>query len=340
MAGLGGGSWACARPGAVRRLDVRCMAKKKSKRKQERKADRKAAAKPATKKAPASEEEGDAARPAGPKPYAAIDVLMHSLTLVDSYTKATGRALPGCAGLPITEAGRALFEGPFVLLSHTADPEPVFNYGSAAGLELFGLSFEELCKTPSKASAAEDEQPERAELLAEAKKKGCIDNYSGVRQTAAGRRFRIHDATVWTITAPQGNGGGWDEDDDQDEGDDQEAVVDGEEPPEPEESAEAVVGQAALFSEIEWLDDVPEEGAFWVVAEGGTWEPKSSGPAVSTEALEAAAAAVAEQGAKVRALKEDDGLANDDPQVAEAVAKLLALKGELAELEEAANAAA
>lgn len=57
----------------------------------------------------------------------------------------------------------------------------------------------------TKSAQAEDGiQSERRELLDKAAATGIVRDYSGVRQTSAGRRFEMHGATVWTITDSEG----------------------------------------------------------------------------------------------------------------------------------------
>ena len=46
---------------------------------------------------------------------------------------------------------------------------------------------------------------ERARLLAQVAAKGYIDDYSGVRISRKGRRFRIERATVWNLTDENGS---------------------------------------------------------------------------------------------------------------------------------------
>ena len=45
---------------------------------------------------------------------------------------------------------------------------------------------------------------ERERLLARAEAHGFVDDYSGVRITADGRRFRIHDCILWNVLDDNG----------------------------------------------------------------------------------------------------------------------------------------
>jgi hypothetical protein len=41
-------------------------------------------------------------------------------------------------------------------------------------------------------------------LLERVTRDGYIDDYTGIRVTSSGRRFRIHQATVWNLLTPDG----------------------------------------------------------------------------------------------------------------------------------------
>ncbi len=110
----------------------------------------------------------------------------------------TGRdLLPGLFN-PLGLA-RNIFEAPFVLVSHGTETDPVLNYGNAAALTLWEMSWEELTRTPSRLTAEAPNREERARLLAAVTTRGFIDDYSGVRISKTGRRFTISRATVWNL---------------------------------------------------------------------------------------------------------------------------------------------
>jgi hypothetical protein len=98
-----------------------------------------------------------------------------------------------------------LAAGPFVLVSHGTEEDPVLNYGNAAALKLWEMSWEELTRTPSRLTAEAPNREERARLLAAVTKNGFIDDYSGIRISQTGRRFRIAQATVWNLLDEKGN---------------------------------------------------------------------------------------------------------------------------------------
>jgi hypothetical protein len=97
-----------------------------------------------------------------------------------------------------------LYYAPFVLLSHNTAADPVFNYASAQGLELFELSWQELITLPSRASAETTNQAARDKIMAQVTKQGFISDYQGVRVSKTGRRFMISNAIIWNLTDSAG----------------------------------------------------------------------------------------------------------------------------------------
>ncbi|MDH5597255.1 MAG: MEKHLA domain-containing protein [Candidatus Peregrinibacteria bacterium] len=107
---------------------------------------------------------------------------------------------------PVGLAEKA-FEMRRVLVSHGTESDPILNYGNYEALKLWQLSWEELTKMPSRKTAEPDQREERARFLAEVEKKGFVDDYSGVRISSRGDRFRIKNALVWRLedeTGPKG----------------------------------------------------------------------------------------------------------------------------------------
>jgi hypothetical protein len=101
-----------------------------------------------------------------------------------------------------------VFAAPFVLVSHGTEADPVLNYGNAAALALWEMTWEELTRTPSRLTAEAPNRAERARLLAAVTRAGFIDDYSGIRISKNGRRFRIAQATVWNLLDKQGRHAG------------------------------------------------------------------------------------------------------------------------------------
>ncbi len=134
-------------------------------------------------------------------------VIAHSVCLSRSLKQWTGRELLPGISTPL-ELSRKLFEAPFVLVSHGTEADPVLNYGNRSALDLWEMSWDELTQTPSRFTAEAPNREERARLLAEVTQQGFIDNYSGVRISKSGRRFRIARATVWNLISENGQPSG------------------------------------------------------------------------------------------------------------------------------------
>jgi hypothetical protein len=130
-------------------------------------------------------------------PWQQEAIINHSQHLMYSFKHWTGHSLLDVSGTP-KEIAQALFEAPFVLVSHGTESDPIFNYGNRKALELWELSWSEFTKMPSRQSAEEVVQEERDRLLAEAATKG-FSNFSGVRITSTGKRFQIKDGILWNL---------------------------------------------------------------------------------------------------------------------------------------------
>jgi MEKHLA domain len=122
--------------------------------------------------------------------------------VADSYRHLLGRNLIDAA--TPEQLSQALFDAPFVLVSHGTQPDPIFNYGNQTALQLWSLSWEEFIQTPSAASAEPVAREERSIMLQQAKEQGYIENYAGVRISSQGKRFLIKQATLWNLTDESG----------------------------------------------------------------------------------------------------------------------------------------
>ena len=154
-----------------------------------------------------------------PYPGTANDFLSaHAALLRESYHRLTGGDLVA-PGLTPEQASQQLFEAPFALLSHSAAADPLMTYANRTGLKLFDIDWPALLVMPSRLTAEAPNRAEREHLLQRVAHAGFIDDYSGVRVSARGRRFLIRRATVWNLRGPKG----------------------------------AVVGQAAMFADWAYL---------------------------------------------------------------------------------------
>lgn len=122
----------------------------------------------------------------------------HIAVLLRSFTHWTGRPLLD-PGLGIADPARYLFHAPFAVVSHNADPDPLFSYGNLTALALFEMSWEEFTAMPSRLSAEPQTQAERQRLLATAARRGYVEDYQGVRIAKSGRRFLIQGVTLWNL---------------------------------------------------------------------------------------------------------------------------------------------
>ena len=128
----------------------------------------------------------------------------HGAELLRTYHRWTGRHLIEPCGDAHAEA-RMLFEAPFAVVSGGAEGDQILNYGNKTAMELWEMDWDTLTRTPSRLTAEPMHRDERAEFLRRVRERGFIDDYSGIRISSKGRRFRIGQATVWNVTDALGN---------------------------------------------------------------------------------------------------------------------------------------
>ena len=80
----------------------------------------------------------------------------------------------------------------------------MLNYGNAAALALWEMDWDTFTRTPSRLTAEPMHRDERARLLARTRDQGFVDDYSGIRISRSGRRFRIERAIVWNLVDAAG----------------------------------------------------------------------------------------------------------------------------------------
>lgn len=128
----------------------------------------------------------------------------HVARLRESYRRLTGRDLIAAAAGE-ADAPALLDAAPFGVVSHGSEADPVFNYANRRALDLFGMDWAAFTCMPSRLSAQADERAQRASLLARVAAAGFVDDYSGVRIAADGRRFLIEQTTIWNVCDERGS---------------------------------------------------------------------------------------------------------------------------------------
>lgn len=132
------------------------------------------------------------------------EIIAWTQNLLDSYEKLLSTALISRKD-DLEEQTKTLFFALFVVVSHGTQSDPIFNYGNQTTLNLWEMSWEKLVKTPSRQTVKDHiSEEERAKMLQQAKEKGYIDHYQGIRITSTGKLFKINNAIIWNITNPQG----------------------------------------------------------------------------------------------------------------------------------------
>lgn len=115
--------------------------------------------------------------------------------LAESFQRVVGRAL--CGGDPAL----GLWDLPHPLVSHGTEADPIFRYANRAALDLWQMGWDDFTRLPSRLSAQDDPaiQTDRSRYLSEAAARGWVADYTGIRVSAKGQRFRIADTILWTV---------------------------------------------------------------------------------------------------------------------------------------------
>lgn len=137
------------------------------------------------------------------QPWTDPAVIEWSQLLLNSFRRWTGRELLERAGDPSYQA-HALFLSPFVVVSHGAEEDPLLNYGNQMALDLWELPWDQFVQTPSRLTAEPINRAEREWMLEQAKVRGYLDTYRGVRITSTGHRFLVDNARIWNVVDAQG----------------------------------------------------------------------------------------------------------------------------------------
>jgi len=130
------------------------------------------------------------------------EVVSHTRDLLNSFAARVGREL--IERQDATTDAKALFEAPFVVVSHGTEADPVLNYGNRTALELWETDWATLTSMPSRLTAEPMHRDERARLLERTARDGYVDDYRGIRISSRGRRFLIEQAIVWNLADAAG----------------------------------------------------------------------------------------------------------------------------------------
>ena len=120
--------------------------------------------------------------------------------IAESFHRVTGRRLIAQG----SDAASALWAAPMVVLAHGTEADPVFFYGNRMALDLFEASAADLVRLPSRYSAEPMERDERARFLQLVAAQNFVTDYSGIRISQRGARFRSAQATVWNLIDTMG----------------------------------------------------------------------------------------------------------------------------------------
>lgn len=132
------------------------------------------------------------------QPWRDSTVVEWTQRLLDSHRYWTGRELIERQRDREFQA-RALFESPIVVVSHGTEADPILNYGNQTALDLWELNWQQLLTMPSRLTAEPVNRAEREWMLEQARTRGFIDTYRGVRISGTGRRFLVENALIWNV---------------------------------------------------------------------------------------------------------------------------------------------
>lgn len=127
------------------------------------------------------------------------EIISWSAILATTFQQLLGRELIVNVKTP-EQIAKALFQAPFVLVSHGNQTDPILNYGNQVALQLWSMEWEEFTRTPSRLTAEPINRKIRAQMLEQASLQGYIDDYQGIRISSTGKRFSIKEAIIWNVT--------------------------------------------------------------------------------------------------------------------------------------------
>ncbi len=136
-------------------------------------------------------------------PWTSESQLQWCQYLLDSYARFVKKELIDRQGTWLQQAEH-LFDSPIVIASHGIETDPVLNYGNQSALKLWEMDWNQFTRTPSRLTAEPINREDREQMLHQAKMQGFIADYTGIRISSNGKRFRINQATIWNIHKPDG----------------------------------------------------------------------------------------------------------------------------------------
>ena len=126
------------------------------------------------------------------------NIIQHSKRILTTYESITGISL---FDTNHSDEYRSylLYHAPYVVVSHGTQQDPIFNYANLMAQQLWQFDWNQFTALPSRLSAEVERNKDRQRLLEEASQKGYIDNYSGIRISSKGVRFKIEKVLLWNL---------------------------------------------------------------------------------------------------------------------------------------------
>ena len=131
-------------------------------------------------------------------------IISQSILIIDTYKKWMSKDLVS-PELSDNEKAIALYNAPFVVVSHGIEADPIFNYANKTAQNLWEVSWEDFIQMPSKKSVEDSLREERERLLKSLNEIGYSHDYKGIRISSTGKRFEIINTCVWNMYDENGD---------------------------------------------------------------------------------------------------------------------------------------
>lgn len=118
--------------------------------------------------------------------------------LMDSFQHYLSKDLIEPCGNKEQQA-KSIYFSSRIVIAHDNKEEPRFIFANRAATDLWEVEHHSFIGMPSKQSAEQEHRKDRARMLNQAKEKGYILNYSGIRVSKQGKRFFIENAIIWNV---------------------------------------------------------------------------------------------------------------------------------------------